>query len=149
MPGVSTLAEALKRRADTVQVTFTTVELNGGTTHNFKLDETDSKIDSVDFKPSDGSLTSEALITLVRPIVISGSTDTDYFVYEDSSRDQVDEVLRIENLSVNDSVETFQPGLGQGVPFENQEGDSDWYLTLDELSNTASKYQIRMRLFDV
>lgn len=149
MVGVATVLEALQRSAETNQVTLTTNTLSGSTTHDLQIDKNDDKVDTVNFKPSDATLPDEGILYMVRPIVSSGSTDTDLFIYEDSDRESIDEVLRIEGLSTNDGTQTFQPGSGTGIPFQNQNDKEEWYLTLDELSGNDSQYEIRLRWFDV
>jgi len=145
MVGVTSILQALKESTDTVQATITTNELAGNTTHEFSLSEDSDKVDTVTLRPSDSDPLQEGNITLVRPIVQSGSTNSDVSIFESSSRDPVDEVIRIEGVSVNDPVQTFQPGDAQGVQFENQEGENQIYLTLDEQSGNASVYIIRIR----
>lgn len=149
MVGVQTLLQALKEQANTKQVTITTEQLSGNQTHDFDIDENDSNVSSVDFKPSDETLPNEALIMMVRPIVVSGSTDSDFFIFEDDDREGVDEALRITGLSVNDNVQTFQPGSAQGAPFQNQDDANQFHLRVDENSNTQSQYTFRIRWLDL
>lgn len=149
MAGVDTVTEALKRSEDTEQVTFTTTTLSGGSTHNIELDVGNNKIDTLSFLPNGIDTPSRATIFLVRPLVDSGSTDTDFFIYEDSGRNDVSEVFRIESLSVNDGVSSFQPGGGAGVPFRNQSGENRWYLKFVENSGNDSVYKVRMRWIDL
>lgn len=149
MVGVDTFVEALKRRDDTKQVTFTTTTLSGSQTHDFTITSTDSKIDTINFKPSGASLPKRALILLVRPIATSGTTDTDFLIHEDNDREDIDEVIRITGLSNADSPQGFQPGNGMGADFDNQDDEGTWYGRLVENSGNDSQYTIRMRWVDL
>lgn len=149
MVGVSTLLESVKRGIETEQVTFTTTTLAGNTTHDIKLGSNDDKIDSVTYKPDDATPPSEGLLLLIRPVADSGTTDSDIFIHEDSSRADIDEVTRIENLSVDDASQTFQPGTGEGIQFQNQDGDDEMFLRIVENSGIDSVYTIRLRWFNV
>lgn len=145
MVGVNSILQALKESTDTVQATITTTELAANQTHEISLTSDDQKVDEINFRPTGSDPIQEGKIYLVRPIVQSGSTDTDLTIYESSDRDDVDEVIRIADLSVNDAVQSFQPGSAQGVQFENQEEENQLYITLDENSGIDSVYTIRLR----
>jgi len=150
MAGVTTHLEALKRQTDTNQVTFTTVELSGNESHEFKLDGSEPEIENIQFKPGNVGPAQEGVLLMVRPVVKSGgSTNTTFSIHEDPDRDDIDEVVRLENLNEADLAQTFQPGAGQGVQFENQLGEEEWYITLNELSGVDSVYTIRLRWLDV
>jgi hypothetical protein len=149
MVGVNTFLEALNRRADTRQLTLTTETLAGGQTHDFQADIEDPKVESIDFRPDDVGIPQEGVIFVVRPLIISGSTDTDFLLFEDDSRNDIDEILRISTIDANDSAQTFQPGSGTGVQFENQNGENEWYFRLVENSSTDAKFKVRMRWLDV
>lgn len=149
MVGVQTLLESFQRSIETNQVTVTTEELAGNESHDIRLDENDPKIDTIEFRPSDTGPPSEGILYIIRPLVNSGSSDSDISIYESEERNDIDEVIRIEDLSVSDGVSTFQPGSGTGVPFENQEDEEEWYLTITENSGNDSVYTIRLRWFDV
>lgn len=149
MVGVNTFLEALNRRADTRQLTFTTETLAGGQTHDFEVSEEDEKIESIDFRPDNVGIPREGVLFVIRPLILSGSTDSDLSFYEDESRNDIEEVLRISGLNSADPAQTFQPGSGTGVQFENQEGENDWYFRLTENSTTDVKLRVRMRWLDI
>lgn len=145
MVGVSTLVEALKRSTNTVQATIRTGTLAGGQTHDFVLREEDSTVENLSILPPDAEQLNEGKIILLRPIVASGSTDTDLYIHESDERSDIDEVLRVEGLSTNDKVQTFQPGNADGAQYENQEDESNIYFRIEENSATDSEYLIRIR----
>lgn len=149
MVGVNTFLEALNRRSDTRQMTLTTTTLNGGETHDFQATEEDEKVESVEFKPADVDVAKEGVLFVVRPLIVSGSTNADFIFFEDSSRDDIEEVVRIEGLDVADRAQTFQPGSGTGVQFENQDGKKQWYFRFDEKSGNDTQFKVRMRWLDV
>lgn len=149
MVGVNTFLEALNRRADTRQLTLTTETLAAGQTHDFTASEEDDNVESVEFKPGNVDVAQEGVLFVVRPLVVSGSTDCDFSFYEDESRDDIEEVIRIAGISSADGAQTFQPGSGTGVQFENQEEEKTWYFRLEENSATDVKFKLRMRWLDV
>jgi hypothetical protein len=149
MVGVNTFLEALNRRSDTRQLTLTTKTLEGGEIHEFSSDISDNKVESINFRPSDVDVASEGVLFVVRPLVLSGSTSSNFTFFEDESRDPIEEVLRIDDIGVNDNTQTFQPGSGTGVQFEIQTGEKEWYFTLDERSGNDVKFKFRMRWLDV
>jgi hypothetical protein len=147
--GVTSALEALRRSEDTRQLTLTTKELAGNTTHDINIGEESDKVDSITFSPQGSEPASEGILFVVRPIVESGSTDTDFKLFEGPDRDPIDEYLGISGLSSSDPVSTFQPGSGTGVQFEAQDGSNRFFLRLVENSNTDSVYKIRMRWVDL
>lgn len=149
MVGVNTFLEALNRRADTRQLTLTTETLAGGQTHDFVADEEDEKVESIEFKPGNAGIPQEGVLFVVRPLIVSGSTDSDFLIFEGESRNNIEEILRIVALDTNDSAQTFQPGSGSGVQFENQDGENEWYFRLVENSSVDVKFKVRMRWLDV
>lgn len=149
MVGVTTILESIKNGIDTQQLTLKTTTLSGNQTHDILIDENDDKVDSLTFTPSDVTTPDEALILLVRPVVASGSTNSTLYLHEKSNREDVSEVIRIQNLSTSDPVETFQPGTGNGIQFQNQDGNDEWYLRIREDSGIDAEYEVRFRWFDV
>lgn len=149
MVGVNTMLEALNRRAATRQLTLTTETLAGGQTHDFVADEDDEKVESIEFKPDNVGIPQEGILFIVRPLVLTGSTDSDFLFHEDESRDGIEEVFRISAISSADAAQSFQPGSGTGVQFENQQGENEWYFRLIENSTTDVKFKVRMRWLDV
>lgn len=147
--GVTSALEALRRSEDTRQLTLTTKELAGNTTHDITIGEGSDKIESLTYSPKSSDPPSEGILFVVRPIVQSGSTSTDLKLYEGPERNPIDEFLGISALSVSDPVSTFQPGSGTGVQFEAQDGSNKFFLRLDENSNSDSVYTIRMRWVDL
>jgi len=149
MVGVNTFLEALNRRADTRQLTLTTTTLKGGKTHDFKATEDDEKVESVEFKPGNIDVAEEGVLFVVRPLVVSGTTNADFIFFEDSTRDDIEEVIRIEGLDIADKAQTFQPGSGTGIQFEIQDGEKEWYFRLKENSGLDTQFKVRMRWLDV
>jgi hypothetical protein len=147
--GVTSALEALRRSEDTKQITFTTKELAGNTTHDITIGESSDKIESTSYSPKSSQPPSEGILFVVRPIVESGSTDTDFKLFEGPDRDPIDEYLGISGLSVSDPVSTFQPGSGTGVQFEAQDGSQRFFVRIDEKSNNDSQYKVRMRWVDL
>lgn len=136
-------------RYDTIQLDVVTGVLAGNTTHEFTASEDDSEVNTVNVTPSDASLPIEAQLMMIRPVVVVGSTDSDFFIHEDGDRQDVDEVIRITSLDVNTGPQTFQPGGGMGVPFLNQDGNNGLWFRIEENSGNNSSYAIRIRFIDV
>lgn len=149
MVGVNTFLEAMNRSMDTRQVTIETKTLAGGETHDFTTDPEHPKIEDVSYKPDDRVVAKEAIIYTIRPLIASGSTQCALSLYEHSNREDIEQVISVEDLSVNDSVSTFQPGSGTGAQFENQEGEDKWYFTLEENSDNDVKLKVRLRWLDL
>lgn len=149
MAGVETLTEASQRDRDTTQVTLTTNQITANSSVDFKLDGNDSAVDSISYKPTNASNLKEGLIMMIRVVATGSSTDTDLTIYEDNSRDAIDEVIRLTGISVNDGTTTIQPGTGDGVQYQNQQDDSQIYLSATENSNNPVTLELRIRWFDV
>lgn len=145
------IKRAIEASKDTIQLDVVTNALGGSATHEFTASADDAEVSAVALRP-DVSLPIEAQIMLVRVIVNSGSTDSDFLIHEDDDRQDIDEVVRITGLSSSDDPQTFQPGGGVGVQFLNQNvpPDNQIYFTIIENSGAAaSVYTIRIRFIDV
>jgi len=149
MVGVDTILNGIREDTRTNQLTLTTGTIPANSSTDIEIDQNDIKVDDLSFAPENTELPNAALIISTRIIVDSGSTDSDLKLYEGSSRDNIDEALRINELSSSDDVQTFVFNNRSGILFKNSDNENRWHLTIDENSGSDSVYTIRFNWVDL
>ena len=149
MVGVDTILNGIREDTRTNQLTLTTGEIPADSSTDITIDPNDPNVDDLTFSPDNAELPTTAIIISTRIIVESGSTDSDLKLYESSGRNNIDEALRINELSSNDDVQTFVFNNRSGILFKNAEDEGEWHLTIDENSSDDSVYKIRFNWVDL
>lgn len=149
MVGVDTILNGIREDTRTNQLTLTTGEIPADSSTDITIDPNDPNVDDLTFSPDNAELPTTAIIISTRIIVESGSTDSDLKLYESSGRNNIDEALRINELSSTDDVQTFVFNNRSGILFKNAEDEGEWHLTIDENSSDDSVYKIRFNWVDL
>lgn len=149
MVGVDTILNGIREDTRTNQLTLTTGKIPADSSTDITIDPNDPNVDDLTFSPDNAELPTTAIIISTRIIVESGSTDSDLKLYESSGRNNIDEALRINELSSTDDVQTFVFNNRSGILFKNAEDEGEWHLTIDENSSDDSVYKIRFNWVDL
>jgi len=146
--------EKLSELGNVKAVTITTNQVSGSSTEQFKADEGDAIVDSVELTPETTSLPKNARIVSVKvnAVVVDSnnpSTDSDFAVYQSSSYNEIEQVVSVSNIDVEDNPTTYILGGGLGMPFINKEGDNQIYFEFEELSGNIVEYSLELTWYSI
>lgn len=108
-----------------------TLTVTGGATETW---------DETDFPIARGAL------TFIQVIGVSGTTDVDVSIHENTSYDNTDKVFQAETVSINDGKPTGgYPASANGLPYEEASGAATLHIQTVENSGTGGDVLLRVR----
>lgn len=141
MVGIRTLINQLNLNA----LEFKTNTISANDTVTFPVKQSNSNISSLDLFPDDASQPQEGRLVLIRLNVVSGSTSTNFSVYQDSSATDINQVAKFTGAGTGNTPDSFILGQGFGVPFLNKDGENLFHVQIDETDGADSVYEVEMQ----
>lgn len=129
--------------------TVVTGEVSASGSEEFSASGDEGFVQELTTVPEDADLPDIARFVAIKVNVRGSSTNSEIKVFQSEERNEIDQVIAIEEISVNSTPETYVLGAGMGIPFANKERDNDVYFEVNEKSDNPAEYDIEINWLNI